>query len=633
MWPAELVATAAVAVGMVVTLVAVRVWLPSVLFIYGRAGSTPAADLAVFGLLPFVVALLVAATTIRVDVSRAAAPLAFALVAARLALQSTSGGTPQLVVATVAVTVGMVWLVVVATGAVPPRAAALGLVAGLALDAVLHAALRSQDLPWRDGAAAWFATLAVAATFAAASWATRGPQAGDRGQALPWISLGPAVGLLAIVAAVSRVETVTGVSPVVAVAVVGTAHVIGVVAAVAALGAPSRRAPGAGGVLVAVGLSAAVLAPMHVQTPPVRVAGTVALVVGVHLLLAVVGWPDGSGPSRRALGAAGGLFVLFVVVSGYYASYDVRFPFDRRALMVVAAVAAIAPPALARPASATARCRHAGVAVAVGVAGMTAAAVAAVAVRTPPGHPAPGRGFPVRVMTYNLHMGFDIAGRYDPDALAAVIGEEQPDIVALQEVDRGWFTTGSTDVLRALTERLQLPYVFAPAADDVWGNAVLSRYPMLDPQVVPLPRGRAAMARSALSVVVDVAGQPLGVVATHLHHVDADVGLRRRQVARVAALASDLAQQVGPVVVLGDLNAEPGAGELEPLATRFVDASVALGAPATYPSWRPRESIDHVFVSSELFIGRLSVPASPASDHLPVALTVGLRPLEAGGGG
>ena len=68
-----------------------------------------------------------------------------------------------------------------------------------------------------------------------------------------------------------------------------------------------------------------------------------------------------------------------------------------------------------------------------------------------------------------------------------MIEEQQPDIVALQEVTRGWVIYGSFDMLVWLSQRLDMPYVYGPAADSVWGNAILSRYPMSGALTIPMP--------------------------------------------------------------------------------------------------------------------------------------------------
>src|ERR1700674_4341999 len=59
----------------------------------------------------------------------------------------------------------------------------------------------------------------------------------------------------------------------------------------------------------------------------------------------------------------------------------------------------------------------------------------------------------LRVLTYNIHHGEGTDGRVDLSRLAGVMKSVQPDIVALQEVDRGTERSGGVDQLAEL-ERL-----------------------------------------------------------------------------------------------------------------------------------------------------------------------------------
>jgi endonuclease/exonuclease/phosphatase family metal-dependent hydrolase len=45
---------------------------------------------------------------------------------------------------------------------------------------------------------------------------------------------------------------------------------------------------------------------------------------------------------------------------------------------------------------------------------------------------------------------------------------------------------------------------------------------------------------------------------------------------------------------------------------------------ATFPSWRPRRSIDHILVTPELKVASCQVIHHTCSDHLPVAMEVSL---------
>ena len=238
--------------------------------------------------------------------------------------------------------------------------------------------------------------------------------------------------------------------------------------------------------------------------------------------------------------------------------------------------------------------------------------------------PTAGTGFPVRVMTYNLHQGFDVNGRHGLEEMAKIIEAENPDIVALQEVSRGWVVNGSVDMLTWFSQRLQMDYVWGPAADSAWGNALLSRFPIAGHGNYAMPNNDALrLDRAFLVVEVDVGGgEVIDVVATHFHSGEDDSALRVPQ--SLAVLQTIDATQ--SVVLLADLNALPGDPEMQLLADAGLNdtfvASGATGDGFTSPSDAPRQRIDYVWASPDLKARDFSVPHSLASDHLAAAVTL-----------
>jgi endonuclease/exonuclease/phosphatase family metal-dependent hydrolase len=172
-----------------------------------------------------------------------------------------------------------------------------------------------------------------------------------------------------------------------------------------------------------------------------------------------------------------------------------------------------------------------------------------------------------------------------------------------------------------------MPYArFAGASDAVWGNAVLSRFPIVASEVVRLPREGVPLRRSALRVELDLGGgQGLRVVVTHLHHVEGPDGARVRlaQLPRVLELAAGRPA----TVVMGDFNAEPGSAEVALLrAAGLTDAFVAGGGgPAdelTWPADRPDRRIDYIWLSGDLAATGFVATTGTASDHRGIAVTV-----------
>jgi endonuclease/exonuclease/phosphatase family metal-dependent hydrolase len=223
-----------------------------------------------------------------------------------------------------------------------------------------------------------------------------------------------------------------------------------------------------------------------------------------------------------------------------------------------------------------------------------------------------GPARPVRVMSYNLHFGFAVRGWSDLEGTARAIEASGAEVVGLQEVSHGWYVNGSTDMLAWLQRRLRMPHArFAGASDALWGNAVLSRYPIVADQVVRLPREGVALSRSALRVELDQgAGQRLRLVVTHLNHIEGPGGARVR-LAQIPRLLEAVAGQPA-TVLMGDLNARPGSAEIALLERAgLTDAFTAGGGgPADEPTW-PSDRPDRASTASG------SRPTSPPVGSSP----------------
>ncbi|WP_233607894.1 endonuclease/exonuclease/phosphatase family protein [Micromonospora chalcea] len=325
------------------------------------------------------------------------------------------------------------------------------------------------------------------------------------------------------------------------------------------------------------------------------------------------------------------MLVFAVATVAYYAAYDLGYPNGWAPVATAVLVALVAATAPLRPAP-TAPDPTAPGAAAPGpvlpttvrvaaLAALTALAGLAAVLHVPPA-PARATAAPaaVRVAAYNIRMGFGLDGRLDLDALAREL--RGADIVLLSEVDRGWWLNGGHDTLALLARRLEMPYVFAPAADPVWGDAVLSRFPARSGQTRRLTAHSAPTGAQALGVTLDLGGRELAVVATHLQPPPGrDPVEQAREVAEFAGRYA----AGRPLVLGGDLNTEPA----DPAFAEFTGAGLVDAlAPArplrTSPADDPRTQIDHVFVSPGLTATEVRAPRTEASDHLPVTLTVTL---------
>ena len=235
-----------------------------------------------------------------------------------------------------------------------------------------------------------------------------------------------------------------------------------------------------------------------------------------------------------------------------------------------------------------------------------------------------GDGLPVRVMAYNIHQGFGTEGGFELEEIARVIEAENPDIIALQEVSRGWLVDGSVDILTWLSQRLDMDYAWGPAADSVWGNAVFSRYPIVLSENHEMPNNDdLSLNRGFLWVEIDIGEEePLRIVATHFHAGRDEGEHRIPQSEAILERWGGLSR----TVILGDLNGRPGDREITMLEEAgLLDSFVDSGTPGegfTSPSDGPHQRIDYVWTSPDLKSTEFSSTRSQASDHFPVATTV-----------
>ena len=533
------------------------------------------------------------------------------------------------------------------------RRLGLGLLTGLALDTALLGLWGTYDYAWQGGVAAAVLAATLAAAQLAAVWrlARSGPApAGEVTWtlALPLAGVGPALFLHALVLQNLPWQTVLGRHrPAGAFFLVMLANLLALVAGVAVATARGQRVdlrPGTGGgrLVTAAAVTLLLVAALQAETE-----ATSSLLLGqpaLGALLVMACWQAGAAGSGQGLARTGtawsaGVLAFFLLGFLYYAGYDTALPFENAALFpAAAALVAITAVAgqLGEPAAAT----RLGAAPAAGNPGHGAAPAAAwlpaglgaalllaplaFQATLPGAVAAPQDGLPVRVLSYNLHFGFRPDGWSDLEAVARDVEASGPEVVALQEVSRGWYVNGATDMLGWLTRRLRMPYaVFGGAADAVWGNAILSRYPVVASGVVPLPRGGAPMARSLTWARVDLGGgRTLRVVSTHLHHTAGAHGDRIR-LAQARALVEHLGREPA-TVVMGDFNATPGtpvAAELR--RAGFVDAfEAAGGAPADGPTYASGDRIDYVWSTPDLRASDFRATPRFASDHRGVAVTL-----------
>ncbi len=255
------------------------------------------------------------------------------------------------------------------------------------------------------------------------------------------------------------------------------------------------------------------------------------------------------------------------------------------------------------------RGRLAGTALA--VAFLNAACLAPAWVRIHPRPPAAGPLATLSVVLSNVSLESRNAGLG-----AALAARHDPDLFGFVEVDERWVAELDA-ALAAWPHRRRLP------RDNHYGIALYSRLPLDAVEVLPVNDARYP----ALLARLRVGGRPVRVLVAHAHPpFQARVArMRDRQLERLAEIRR---AEPGPFVLLGDLNATPWSHGFRALVRDgdLRDTREGFGLQASWPARLPglRIPLDHCLVSPEWVVLDRQVGPDVGSDHLPVAVRLGL---------
>ncbi len=203
------------------------------------------------------------------------------------------------------------------------------------------------------------------------------------------------------------------------------------------------------------------------------------------------------------------------------------------------------------------------------------------------------------------------------------------------------------DQARHIAERLGYHYTYGPNFvydGGAFGNAVLSRYPIVSSTNHPLPNIHFNEPRGLLEAQIDTGGGVLNVFVTHL-----DVEYADSRLAQARAVVEISSRVAGPKVVMGDLNASPtDTPEIATLMRCFNDTQQVyrvlvdsaelvkeglfardyLKGGYTYDAYDPARRIDYILTSFDIKVpaaaGAARVPRILASDHLPYVAAIEL---------
>ncbi|MBN1370304.1 MAG: endonuclease/exonuclease/phosphatase family protein [Dehalococcoidaceae bacterium] len=513
---------------------------------------------------------------------------------------------------------------------------ALGIFTGLGLDSAIHGAYGTYDIIWSADPISLllkFTLVSITLYFTLKGFKyfvqdSRPPLSFSFNSAIPLIAIGPFLFLeLQIFQNIARLATLTGWQIPVAFGWVMLGNLISLTLSAWFIYRPPKYR------LAVISLLALILQVTTLLSYPEGIMAALYLVLGQPALCLLVLYLilyTGKNAfqvkmpafSSASIPVGFGMILLVALILVYYATYQIKIPFETRILEPMAAflvIACVLP--LAGKGSFRAGYEpRSWLAPAITVILLLFSFASMVTWQPVPVTSYHDTG--IKVMSYNLHNGFDTRGYLGLEELAANIELHSPDILALQEISRGWLISGRVDMLGWLSQRLGMHYVYGATAGPLWGNAILSRYEITEWVNIPLPSEGLAIERGFISAQIKIdEGKYVNVLATHFHHISGDSAIRQQQ----AEALLDYWNRTESTVIMGDLNASPDAPEIQ----MFKDAglidvlSIIEPPPAyTFHANEPYERIDYIWTSPEMEVQDILVHPSTASDHLSIMATI-----------
>ena len=216
------------------------------------------------------------------------------------------------------------------------------------------------------------------------------------------------------------------------------------------------------------------------------------------------------------------------------------------------------------------------------------------------------------VMTYNIQGANNDSGERSVEEQLALIRQVDPDVLALQESDMARVSLNNNDFVRYFAGKLGYHSYYGPTTTTgTYGTAILSKYPLLNPQTIFSYSDQDEVGTAA--VEIKVAGKTFTIYNVH------PAGSDRVMLAFAETLLDSSANK-NNFIALGDYNLRDYEEAYQLIDSRYTNAWVSnypteIGPDGVDMSGDNR--IDHIFFSPELEARDpvYILPPESATDH------------------
>ncbi len=228
------------------------------------------------------------------------------------------------------------------------------------------------------------------------------------------------------------------------------------------------------------------------------------------------------------------------------------------------------------------------------------------------------------LMIWNIHNAIGDDDIISLDRIVQDIKKYSPEIVGLNEVDLGALKTSAIDLPSYFAHHLNMYYFYGYAFYKHYGNVILSKYPILEAEIIPLPLAvPSAEPRSLIRARLQVNTSIWTVFITHLSTKEDD------RLIQVPFIVSEIEKETTfeRIVWMGDFNFEPSSTEYSLINStsilNFTDTYRFLNSDPGYTGHfdddhNPHKRIDYIMCSPDLLPKTSEVFCTLSSDHCSV---------------
>ncbi|MBE7178668.1 MAG: endonuclease/exonuclease/phosphatase family protein [Mucilaginibacter polytrichastri] len=235
-------------------------------------------------------------------------------------------------------------------------------------------------------------------------------------------------------------------------------------------------------------------------------------------------------------------------------------------------------------------------------------------------------------MSYNVHHcnppSKEKEGLIDVDAVAKAIKAQEPDLVALQEIDVKTKRSGLINEAHLLARKTRMNFYFAKSIDHDGGDygiAILSKFPLSEQTTHRLPTELSTNGEPRVLATAKVKVSKNRYIRFGSLHLDAQKAPLNREM-QISEIRSVIEKDSLPTIIAGDFNAHPDSKVIAEL-DQFMTRTCKDCAP-TIPVINPKNAIDFIAFKPDSDLSVIShevVPERYASDHLPVVSVLKLE--------